>query len=76
MSRVDEAVVTSPDQRKPGRARLDRVGAVVAAALLLLLLVADHPNRIEIAWVCGCAAVPLTAVGADWLLRRNGLRSQ
>jgi phosphate starvation-inducible membrane PsiE len=73
MSRVDD-VITSPDQRKRGHVRLDRVGAVVTAALLLLLLVADHPNRIEVAWVGGSSAVLLVAVAVDWLLRRNGLR--
>ncbi|MCW2567809.1 MAG: hypothetical protein JWN54_1906 [Mycobacterium sp.] len=74
MSRLDD-VVTSPDQRKPGNARLDRVAAVVSAALLLLLLAADHPNRVEVAWVCGSAAVLLIAVAVDWLLRRNDVRS-
>jgi hypothetical protein len=74
MSAEDE-VVTSPDQLKPGHARLDRVGAVVAAALLLVLLLADHPNGIEVAWVCGTSAVLLTAVAVDRLLRRKGLRS-
>jgi phosphate starvation-inducible membrane PsiE len=73
MSRVDD-VITSPDQRKRGHVRLDRVGAVVTAALLLLLLVADHPKRIEVAWVGGSSAVLLVAVAVDWLLRRNGLR--
>jgi hypothetical protein len=70
-----EDVVTSPDQRKPGHPRFDRMGGLVAAALLLLLLLADHPNRIETAWVCGTSAVLLIAVAADWLLRRNGVRS-
>jgi len=45
----------------------------VCAALLLLL--ADHPDDIEIAWVCGCSATLLIAVAVDWQLRRRGLRS-
>jgi hypothetical protein len=74
MSGEDDAV-TSPDQRKAGNPRLDHIGAVVAVALLLLLLVADHANGTEVAWVCGTSAVLLTAVAVDLLLRRNGLRS-
>ncbi|MCW2609002.1 MAG: hypothetical protein JWM15_248, partial [Cryptosporangiaceae bacterium] len=46
-----------------------------AVALLLLLLVGDHANGTEVAWVCGSSAVLLTAVAVDLLLRRNGLRS-
>jgi phosphate starvation-inducible membrane PsiE len=71
----EDDVVTSPDQRRPGNARLDRIGAVVTAALLIVLLLADHPNDTEVVWVCGSSAVLLIAVAADWLLRRNGLRS-
>jgi hypothetical protein len=71
---VPDDPVTSPDQHKPGNRRLDYVGAVVCAALLLLLLVADHPNGTEIAWVCGCSGSLLLAVAVDWQLRRNGLR--
>ena|SRR5689334_21113654 len=74
MSIPDEPV-TSPDQHGPGNRRLDYIGAVVAAALLLLLLAADHPNGVEVAWVCGCSAALLIAVVVDWQLRRRGLRS-
>jgi hypothetical protein len=50
MSTVDEATVTSPDQRTPIDARLDRIGAGVTAAPLLVVLVAvavavDWPLR-------------------------------
>jgi uncharacterized membrane protein YhhN len=75
MSTEDDAPVTSPDQLERGNVRLDRVAAVVTAVLLPVLLLADHPNRVEVAWVCASAAVLLIAVVADWLLRRNGLRS-
>jgi hypothetical protein len=74
MSGADEAV-TSPDQRRPGKPRLDHIGAVVTAALLLLLLVADHPNDTEVAWVCASSAVLLTLAAVDVLLRHNRLRS-
>jgi uncharacterized membrane protein YhhN len=75
MSTEDDALVTSPDQLERGHVRLDRVAAVVTAVLLLVLLLADHPDRVEVAWVCASSAVLLIAVVADWLLRRNGLRS-
>jgi hypothetical protein len=67
--------VTSPDLHKPGNRRLDYVGALTVAALLLLLLAADHANGVEVAWVCGCAAALVIAVVADWQLRRRGLPS-
>jgi hypothetical protein len=66
--------VTSPDQRKPGHRRVDYIGSLVCAALLLSLLLADHPNVTEIAWVCGCAAALVTALVVDRQLRRRGLR--
>jgi hypothetical protein len=72
---IPEEPVTSPDQHKPGNRRLDYIGALGGAALLLLLLVADHPNGVETAWVGGCAAALLIAVVVDWQLRRRGLRS-
>jgi hypothetical protein len=67
--------VTSPDQHRPGHRRLDYIGALACAALLLLLLLADHPNGIEAAWVAGCSAALLIAVAVDRRLRRRGLRS-
>jgi hypothetical protein len=74
-----EQPVTSPDQHKLGNRRLDYIGALVCAALLLLLLAADHPNGVEMAWVCGCSAALVIAVVVvvvvDWQLRRRGLRS-
>jgi hypothetical protein len=72
---VPDDPVTSPDQAQPGNRRLAYVGTVAGAALLLLLLLGDHPNGTETAWVCGCSAAPLTAVAVDWQLRRRGLRS-
>jgi hypothetical protein len=66
--------VTSPDQHKPGHRRLDYAAGVICAALLVILLLGDHPNRVELAWVCGCAAILLAAVTVDWRLRRTGLR--
>jgi hypothetical protein len=72
---ASDEVVTSPDQRKPGNRRLDYIAALVCAALLLLLLLADHPNDVEIGWVGGCSAALLIAVALDWHLRRRGLKA-
>jgi hypothetical protein len=67
--------VTSPDQRRSGHRKLAVIGAWVSALLILVLLAGDHANDVEIAWVCGCAAVLLIAPVVDWQLRRSGLRS-
>ena len=67
--------VTSPDQLKPRNRRVAYSYALAGAALILLLLLADHPNGVEIAWAAGCAAAVVIAVVVDWQLRRNGLRS-
>jgi hypothetical protein len=66
--------VTSPDQHKPGHRALDYAGAVISAALLLLLLVGNGANHVEIAWVSGTSIVLLAAVAADLRLRRTGVR--
>jgi len=50
-------------------------GALVTAVLLPLLLLGDHANSSEIAWVVGSSAVLLAAVAVDGQLRRRGLRS-
>jgi hypothetical protein len=75
----DAAVMTepvkSPDQRRPGNRRRAYTAALSCAALLLALLAADHPNGVEIAWVCGLAAALVIIVLVDWQLHRNGLRS-
>jgi peptidoglycan/LPS O-acetylase OafA/YrhL len=73
MSTVEEPV-TSPDQRKPGHRRPAYVGALVCAALLLVLTTVNHPDHVELAWLYGCAAVLLIFLVVDWRLRRNGLR--
>jgi hypothetical protein len=75
MSTVEDPV-TSPDQRKSGHRRPAYVGALVCAAVLLLLalLRVNDPNDVEFAWLFGIAAVLLISLVVDWQLRRNGLR--
>jgi hypothetical protein len=73
MSIVEEPV-TSPDQRKPGHRRVVYVGALVCAAVLLVMSRVNDPNDVELAWLYGIAVVLLSAPVVDWQLRRNGLR--
>ncbi len=67
--------VTSADQPKPSNRRLECIAALAVSALLLLLLVADHPNGVESAWVVGCSAALPIGLVIDRELRRRGLRS-
>lgn len=73
MSTVEEPV-TSPDQHKPGHARLDRIAAVVCVVVLLAMSTVNDPNGVERAWLYGSCAVLLMALVVDWQLRRDGLR--
>lgn len=73
--RVMDDPVTAPDQHEPGNRGLAYVGALSCAVLLPLLLLGDHPNVAEVAWVAGCSAALLAAVAVDRQLRRWGLRA-
>jgi tellurite resistance protein TehA-like permease len=68
-----EGPVTSPDQREPGHRRAGYVGALVCAAVLVVLTTVNYPNLVELTWLYGIAAVLILAVVVDWQLRRNGL---
>ncbi len=68
--------VTAPDQHKPGHRRSGRIGAVLSAALLVVMaFCGNHEGRVEAIWLVGIAALLLAIVIADAVLRRNGLRS-
>ncbi|GAB3160636.1 hypothetical protein GCM10027290_66900 [Micromonospora sonneratiae] len=67
--------VTSPDQRKPGNRKAGQIGAVVTAALLLLMMIGNHEGNVENIWLIGLAVGLLGIVLGDIVLRRNGLRS-
>jgi hypothetical protein len=67
--------VTSPDQHKPGHRRAGRIGAVVTAVALLLMLCGNHQGNVENIWLIAIAAILLVIVIGDVVLRRNGLRS-
>ena len=68
--------VTAPDQHKPGHRRSGRIGAVLSAAVLVLMaLCGNHEGNVENIWLFGLAALLLGIVIGDAVLRRNGLRS-
>lgn len=67
--------VTSPDQHKPGASRSARVGAVITAAILLAMLLGNHRGWVENVWLIAGAVLLVLVLVADWVLRKNGLRS-
>ena len=51
--------VTSPDQLKPGHRKAGRIGAIVSAVALLLMLFGNHEGGTEDIWLIGIAVVLL-----------------
>ena len=69
------AVVTSPDQHKPGHATAARIlGLGSAGILVLMILFGNHRSNVENIWVAAVAIGLVLVFVVDWLLRRNGLR--
>lgn len=66
--------VTSPDQRKPTNLRLGRIGALITAAIMLVMLIGNQKGHVEDVFLIGAAALLVLAVIADWLMRKNGFR--
>lgn len=70
-----EEPVTSPDQHKPQNLKLARWGAVISAAILVIMaLFGNREGAMEQVWVIGIAALLLLIAAVDWVLRRRGLR--
>jgi hypothetical protein len=67
--------VTSPDQHKPQNTKLARAGGVASIVILLAMLIGNHKGHIEDIWLIGLAALLAVGLVADWVMRRNGLRS-
>lgn len=68
--------VVAPDQLKPGHRKGGRIGAVLVAVILVAMLFKNNDiSGIEKIWVIGIAVGLLAVLGADTVLRRNGLRS-
>ena len=69
--------VVAPDQLKPGHRRSGRLGAIVVAVSLLLMMFCNNQvTGIARLWLIGIAAALILAVVGDSILRRNGLRPQ
>jgi hypothetical protein len=69
-----DAPVTSPDQHKPAQMKALRIGAVVTAVILLLMIMGNHTGRVEDIFLVLSAAGLILMLIIDWVLRRNGLR--
>jgi hypothetical protein len=68
--------VVAPDQLKPGHRRSGRIGAIVVAVSLLLMMFCNNVvTGIARLWLIGIAVLLILAVVGDSILRRNGLRS-
>jgi Protein of unknown function (DUF2631) len=67
--------VTSPDQHKPANMKLLRIGAVVTAVILVVMVLGNHEGRIEDIFLIAMAGGLILMLIIDWVLRRNGLRS-
>ncbi len=73
----DDDTVTSPDQHRPMVSkRLARFGAVVTILALVAMLWGNHEGNVENIFLIGTAAILLLALILDWILRKNGLKSE
>jgi hypothetical protein len=72
----DDDIVTSPDQHKPMVSpRLARFGAVLTILILLAMLWGNHEGNVENIFLIGTAAILALFLVVDWILRKNGLKS-
>ena len=71
-----EEPVVAPDQLKPGHRKSGRIGAVVVAISLVLMIFCNNVvTGVEKLWLVGIAVILVGWVIVDSILRRNGLRS-
>ena len=71
-----EEPVVAPDQLKPGHRKSGRIGAIVVAISLVLMMFCNNDvTGLEKLWLLGIAVVLVGWVIVDSILRRNGLRS-
>jgi hypothetical protein len=73
---VAEEPVYAPDQLKPGNRKRGRIGAIVSAGVLLLMLWGNHEGNTENLYLIGLAVALIAAVFIDIVLRRNGLKPE
>ena len=71
-----EEPVVAPDQLKPGHRKSGRIGAIVVAISLVLMMFCNNDvTGLEKLWLVGIAVILVGWVIVDSILRRNGLRS-
>jgi hypothetical protein len=76
MTVAGDEPVTAPDQRRPTvSARLSRLGAVITILALLAMTIGNHEGNIENLFLIGAAGLLLLMLILDFILRRNGLKS-
>jgi hypothetical protein len=68
--------VTSPDQHRPTVSkRLARLGAVLTIVILVAMTFGNHEGNIENIYLAGSAGLLALILVVDFILRRNGLKS-
>ncbi|MEV6524226.1 DUF2631 domain-containing protein [Longispora sp. NPDC051575] len=67
--------VTSPDQHKPTNLKAARIGGIVTILILLVMAIGNHEGNVENIWLFGLALLLAATIVGDWLLRKNGLKS-
>ncbi|WP_412539881.1 DUF2631 domain-containing protein [Longispora sp. K20-0274] len=67
--------VTSPDQHKPTNLKAARIGGIVTILVLLVMSIGNHEGNVENIWLFGLALLLAATLVGDWLLRKNGLKS-
>jgi hypothetical protein len=68
--------VISPDQRKPTDYKWARRGALATIVILIAMMFPlPKEGYTELLWVGGTAALIALALIADWVMRKNGLKS-
>ncbi|MCU7723729.1 DUF2631 domain-containing protein [Actinoplanes sp. KI2] len=71
---AEQDPVYAPDQLKPGNRKLARLGALGAAAVILMFFWGNHEGNTENIWLAVFAVGLILIVIADAVLRRNGLK--
>ena len=71
---AEQDPVYAPDQLKPGNRKLARLGALGAAAIMLLFFWGNHEGNTENIFLVLFSVGLIGIVIADAVLRRNGLK--
>ena len=71
---AEQDPVYAPDQLKPGNRKLARLGALGAAAVMLMFFWGNHEGNTENVFLAIFAVGLIVIVIADAVLRRNGLK--